>query len=73
MFDETKEPPLANDLLKKSALYREFQAQREEVLKHKWVESEKAGGDIGFERALVDWLIKHRSEWRKSQQPETQR
>ena len=37
----------ANDLLKNSSLYREFQAEREEILKHKWIESEKAGYEIG--------------------------
>jgi hypothetical protein len=57
-----------NDLVKNSSLYREFQAEREEILKHKWIESEKAGSDIGFERALTDWIIKHRSKWRKSRQ-----
>jgi hypothetical protein len=66
MADETKESLSANDLLKNSSLYREFQAEREEILKHKWIESEKAGRDIGFERALTDWIIKHRSKWRKS-------
>ncbi len=68
MSDETKESLSANDLLKNSSLYREFQAEREEILKHKWIESEKAGRDIGFERALTDWIIKHRSKWRKSRQ-----
>jgi hypothetical protein len=57
-----------SDLVRKSSLYREFQAEREEILKHKWIESEKAGHDIGFERALTDWIIKHRSKWRKSRQ-----
>jgi hypothetical protein len=57
-----------NDLVKKSSLYREFQAEREEILKHKWIESEKAGYDIGFERALTDWIIKHRAKWRKTRQ-----
>lgn len=56
------------DLVKKSTLYREFQAEREEILKHKWIESEKAGKDIGFEHALTDWILKHRSKWRKSRQ-----
>jgi hypothetical protein len=68
MSDETKTPLSANDLLKNSSLYREFQAEREEILKHKWIESEKAGRDIGFERALTDWIIKHRSKWRKARQ-----
>lgn len=57
-----------NDLVKNSSLYREFQAEREEILKHKWIESEKAGYDIGFEHALTDWIIKHRSKWRRSRQ-----
>ncbi len=53
-------------LLQKSAIYREFLAEREEILKHKWIESEKAGHDIGFERALLDWIVKYRSTWRRN-------
>jgi hypothetical protein len=68
MSNVPKSSSLANDLLKNSSLYREFQAEREEILKHKWIESEKAGHDIGFERALTDWIIKYRSAWRKSRQ-----
>ena len=49
-----------------SALYREFLAEREEILRHKWLESEKAGYDIGFDRALLDWILKHRANWRKN-------
>jgi hypothetical protein len=58
----------SKDLLKNSSLYREFQAEREEILRHKWIESEKAGRDIGFEQALTDWIIKHRANWRKTRQ-----
>ncbi len=68
MSNAAKETSSANDLLKNSSLYREFQAEREEILKHKWIESEKAGHDIGFERALTEWIIKHRSSWRKTRQ-----
>ena len=68
MSDQTKESLQPGDLLKNSSLYREFQAEREEILKHKWIESEKAGYDIGFERALTDWIVKHRSKWRKGRQ-----
>ena len=56
----------SKDMVMNSALYREFLAEREEILRHKWIESEKAGHDIGFERALLDWIVKHRSNWRKS-------
>ena len=68
MLDDRKEQLPASDLLKNSSLYREFQAEREEILKHKWIESEKAGHDIGFERALLDWIVKHRSAWRERRQ-----
>ena len=54
-----------SELVRNSRLYREFLAERDEVLRHKWLESEKAGCDIGFERALIDWMIKHRSAWRR--------
>lgn len=52
------------DLVKNSVLYKEFLAEREEILRHKWIESEKLGQDIGFERALLDWIVKYRSAWR---------
>jgi len=68
MSDQAKGSRPDDDPLKNSSLYREFQAEREEILKHKWIESEKAGYDIGFERALTDWIVKHRSKWRKSRQ-----
>jgi hypothetical protein len=57
--------PKAGDLLRNSDLYREFLAEREEILRHKWIESEKCGRDIGFEKALLDWVIFHRSNWKK--------
>jgi hypothetical protein len=52
------------DFVKQSSLYQEFLAEREEILKHKWIESERLGYDIGFERALLDWIRKHRDSWR---------
>jgi hypothetical protein len=56
--------------VKESALYKEFLAERAEILKHKWIESEKAGKDIGFERALLDWIVKYRSNWRERRRKE---
>ncbi len=56
--------PAESQFVKNSVLYKEFLAEREEILKHKWIESEKAGTDIGFEKALLDWIVKHRSSWR---------
>ena len=51
--------------IKETPLYKRFLAEREEILRHKWFESEKAGLDIGFEKALLDWVSKHRSNWLK--------
>ena len=56
--------------VKNSVLYKEFLAEREEILKHKWIESEKAGKDIGFEKALLDWIVKHRSNGRAKRMKE---
>jgi hypothetical protein len=59
-----------SEFVKNSVLYKEFLAEREEILKHKWIESEKAGKDIGFEKALLDWIVKHRSNWRERRMKE---
>ena len=59
-----------SQFVKNSVLYKEFLAEREEILKHKWIESEKAGTDIGFEKALLDWILKHRSNWREKRMKE---
>jgi hypothetical protein len=64
--EKTESSPDQKEMVMNSALYREFLAEREEILRHKWLESEKAGYDIGFERALLDWIVKHRANWRKA-------
>ncbi len=70
MFSPGMDKPLPenSDLVRNSVLYKEFLAEREEILKHKWLESEKVGHDIGFEKALLDWIVKHRSAWREKRQ-----
>ncbi|MGA3007250.1 MAG: hypothetical protein ABSE59_05095 [Opitutaceae bacterium] len=62
----SKEPETSHDFVKRSSLYQEFLAEREEILRHKWIESERLGYDIGFERALLDWIRKHRESWRSA-------
>jgi hypothetical protein len=39
---------------------------RREIMQHKWVESQKAGTDIGYESASKDWELKHSENWLKS-------
>jgi len=51
--------------LEKTSLYKEFLAQKEEIMKHKWYESERAGRDIGFAKALIDWTMKFKTKWVK--------
>ena len=63
MDDENK---LKSDIqIDNSQLYQEFHEERGQILRHKWLESEKEGRDIGFERALLDWVTNHRKKWRK--------
>lgn len=72
MTPSSKESEPSRDFVKQSTLYQEFLAEREEILRHKWLESERLGYDIGFERALLDWIRKHREGWRaarRAQQP----
>jgi hypothetical protein len=74
MEDKRRMPSTQEDksqFVKNSVLYKEFLAEREEILKHKWIESEKAGTDIGFEKALLDWIVKHRSNWREKRMKES--
>jgi hypothetical protein len=53
------------ELPKNNVSYKEFLVERQEILRHKWIESEKAGYDVGFERALFDWTLKYRAGWSK--------
>jgi hypothetical protein len=68
--DMTAATEQQTQFVKESLLYKEFLAEREEILKHKWIESEKAGTDIGFEKALCDWIVKYRSNWRNKRMKE---
>ncbi|HEY1081304.1 MAG TPA: DUF4032 domain-containing protein [Prosthecobacter sp.] len=45
--------------------YTEFKAELDQILRHKWLVSEKEGRDVGFERALNEWAQNHRTEWRR--------
>ena len=66
---KTSEAQDSREFVKRSSLYQEFLAEREEILRHKWLESERLGYDIGFERALLDWIRKHRESWRTARRP----
>jgi len=42
----------------------------EEINKHLWIESQKAGYSIGIERATDEWLRLYAKEWLKYHQPQ---
>lgn len=44
----------------------------EEILKHKWIESEKAGYDLG-DQAVWDWVQKYAHEFREYWQKKNNR
>lgn len=49
-----------------SSFYQRHHFQHEEILKHKWIESEKKGEDVGYSWALLDWIIHHQKDWSDS-------
>jgi|GEM_PF-5804254 hypothetical protein len=57
---EGADDPVAADLwLQQTALYRAWSDMKQEILLHKWYESERAGFDIGWDRAAVDWMVRY--------------
>ena len=46
-----------------SLLLQESIAEREEIQRLKWIESEKAGRDIGAYAAVTRWVMWHRAHW----------
>jgi hypothetical protein len=40
-------------------------SQHEEIKKYKWIESEKQGRDIGWERAAREWMQKYFPDWKR--------
>ena len=43
---------------------------QEEIKRHLWIESERVGHDIGYERAAEDWLKRYSQEWIKYHMPD---
>jgi len=35
----------------------------QEIYKHKWIESEKAGREIGLASAAWDWMTRYHNDW----------
>jgi len=41
----------------------------EEINRHQWIESERAGYDIGFDKASTEWLEKFSKAWMQYHMP----
>jgi hypothetical protein len=48
----------ADEWVRNTRLFREWESTKREIQLHKWYESERAGHDIGWERASIDWMIR---------------
>ena len=69
-FDEAMADFLHNykaDFLSKK-LFEDNQKQHQEIQKYKWIESEKAGHDIGKAKAAMEWIEKYGSIWREERE-----
>lgn len=51
--------------IEESQIYQLIRMEKQEIDKLKWIESEKAGHDIGFHKALIIWTVNHKSIWLK--------
>lgn len=49
---------------RQARLQEEMDQQRNEIQKHKWIESERAGRDLG-QSAVQDWIVRYAAEWRR--------
>jgi hypothetical protein len=56
------------DMVDNSLIFRRYLAEREEVLRYKWIESERVGFDIGYEQEWMSWVLRHRNNWRRAWQ-----
>jgi hypothetical protein len=49
--------------IESSELYQFRQAERAEIERNKWLLSEKAGCDVGWDYAQWNWIWCHRQKW----------
>ena len=54
------------ELYEKSLYYRHVVDETNEIDKHKWIESEKVGEDIGKDKARWSWITNHKNKWHSS-------
>jgi len=50
---------------RRQKMSRDMKAQEREIERHKYLMSEQAGHDVGWEVARDDWLKHHAAAWRR--------
>ncbi|EKD27318.1 MAG: hypothetical protein ACD_79C00761G0003 [uncultured bacterium] len=61
----TKEQDSENDdVVLGSKFYKEYCLKKEQILQYKWIESEKAGKDIGLDKAWLQWESRYYNMWK---------
>ena len=71
---DTNTPPLdleAPESLADKEFWLDVLDELDEILKYKWIESERAGFDIGMDRAIREWLHNHFTAWAVAHPPST--
>jgi len=52
------------DVVNSSNFFKDYCMKKDQVMKYKWIESEKRGADIGLERAWLQWESRHYQTWK---------
>jgi hypothetical protein len=72
---DTNTPPLdleAPESLADKEFWLDVLDELDEILKYKWIESERAGFDIGMDRGIREWLYKYFTAWAAAHPPSTE-
>jgi hypothetical protein len=51
------------EMYESSLYYRHVVDEQLEIDRHKWLESEKAGKDVGKDNARWTWVLHHKNNW----------
>ena len=54
-------------LIEDTLLYKKYMEEKEHILRNKWYMSERTGRDVGYEKALFDWLINKKEYLKRDQ------
>jgi hypothetical protein len=43
--------------IEETLLYKKYKEESDHITRNKWYMSQRAGSDVGWEKALLDWLL----------------